>query len=234
MTRKEQELLAKINELEQKLNLLQGTVDTMQVKQDNLTKKVSTLQDHIEKIESINAVATNTSYRLQRELETQQQYSRRSCLVLDGINLTDNETEQTLEVKVKETVEKLVPGAAKDLDKTHRIGPVREGKQSTIVRFSKHSTVKKIYDRRKTSNGIKVRPSLTNFRRKELKKAQDLIQRSQDKSFVFADIFGTLKVRFEKQLNGRYVYEFYNIDELRQLIIDQDYSDFEESNTYLS
>ena len=153
-------------------------------------------------LESINIVSSKTSTTLQRQLETQQQYSRRNCMV-------KQEDEASLTAKVTKIVETLEPGCHAELDKVHRIGPIKDSLQSTIVSCTKHSTITKIFNKRKSQNSYLFQPSLTNFRRKELKKANNVINGSRDKSFVFADILGNLKARFEKPLKGRYVHEFY-------------------------
>ena len=178
-------------------------------------------------MESINIVSSKTSTTLQRQLETQQQYSRRNCKVIDNIKVDKQEDEASLTAKVAKIVETLEPGCHAELDKVHRIGPVKDGLQSTIVRFTKHSTIRKIYNKRKSQNSYLFKPSLTNFRRKELKKANNIMNGSRDKSFVFADILGNLKVRFEKPLKGRYVHEFYDCEDLMDLIIDQEYDAYE-------
>ena len=36
-----------------------------------------------------------------------------------------------------------------ELDKCHRLGPTRDGKQSTVVRFRSHAFKKKVYQKRK-------------------------------------------------------------------------------------
>ena len=49
-----------------------------------------------------------------------------------------------------------------ELDKCHQLGPARDGKQSTIVRFSYHAFKEKVYQEQKEIKGkIKVKLSLT-------------------------------------------------------------------------
>lgn len=224
---REQQLLARIASMEKNISGLTSTITKMNEQHNSLQDEVIMLKKRVSILESINIVSSKTSTTLQRQLETQQQYSRRNCMVIDNIKADKQEDEASLTAKVAKIVETLEPGCHAELDKVHRIGPVKDGLQSTIVRFTKHSTIRKIYNKRKSQNSYLFKPSLTNFRRKELKKANNIMNGSRDKSFVFADILGNLKVRFEKPLKGRYVHEFYDCEDLMDLIIDQEYDAYE-------
>ena len=224
---REQQLLARIASMEKNMSGLTSTKTKMNEQRNSLQDEVIMLKKRVSILESINIVSSKTSTTLQRQLETQQQYSRRNCMVIDNIKVDKQEDEASLTAKVAKIVETLEPGCHAELDKVHRIGPVKDGLQSTIVRFTKHSTIRKIYNKRKSQNSYLFKPSLTNFRRKELKKANNIMNGSRDKSFVFADILGNLKVRFEKPLKGRYVHEFYDCEDLMDLIIDQEYDAYE-------
>ena len=224
---REQQLLARIASMEKNISGLTSTITKMNEQHNSLQDEVIMLKKRVSILESINIVSSKTSTTLQRQLETQQQYSRRNCMVIDNIKVDKQEDEASLTAKVTKIVETLEPGCHAELDKVHRIGPVKDGLQSTIVRFTKHSTIRKIYNKRKSQNSYLFKPSLTNFRRKELKKANNIMNGSRDKSFVFADILGNLKVRFEKPLKGRYVHEFYDCEDLMDLIIDQEYDAYE-------
>ena len=224
---REQQLLARIASMEKNISGLTSTITKMNEQHNSLQDEVIMLKKRVSILESINIVSSKTSTTLQRQLETQQQYSRRNCMVIDNIKVDKQEDEASLTAKVTKIVETLEPGCHAELDKVHRIGPVKDGLQSTIVRFTKHSTIRKIYNKRKSQNSYLFKPSLTNFRRKELKKANNIMNGSRDKSFVFADILGNLKVRFEKPLKGRYVHEVYDCEDLMDLIIDQEYDAYE-------
>ena len=224
---REQQLLARIASMEKNISGLTSTITKMNEQHNSLQDEVIMLKKRVSILESINIVSSKTSTTLQRQLETQQQYSRRNCMVIDNIKADKQEDEASLTAKVAKIVETLEPGCHAEFDKVHRIGPVKDGLQSTIVRFTKHSTIRKIYNKRKSQNSYLFKPSLTNFRRKELKKANNIMNGSRDKSFVFADILGNLKVRFEKPLKGRYVHEFYDCEDLMDLIIDQEYDAYE-------
>ena len=224
---REQQLLARIASMEKNISGLTSTITKMNEQHNSLQDEVIMLKKRVSILESINIVSSKTSTTLQRQLETQQQYSRRNCMVIDNIKADKQEDEASLTAKVAKIVETLEPGCHAELDKVHRNGPVKDGLQSTIVRFTKHSTIRKIYNKRKSQNSYLFKPSLTNFRRKELKKANNIMNGSRDKSFVFADILGNLKVRFEKPLKGRYVHEFYDCEDLMDLIIDQEYDAYE-------
>ena len=73
----------------------------MERKIDVLKEQVSiipTLRKEISELSSLNAIATTTLSTLQKELEKQQQYSRRHCIVIDGIPVPKEEKPSDLEL----------------------------------------------------------------------------------------------------------------------------------------
>ena len=98
--------------------------------------------------------------KLEDELDDQQQYSRRNCLLIHGIK---EENKENVEQKVMEIfVNKLEAGVANvDISRTHRIGRVRndenEGKpRPIIVRFSSYRQRKKVFDSKKKLKGQRI------------------------------------------------------------------------------
>ena len=110
-----------------------------------------------------------------------------------------------------------------EFDKTHRIGGITQDRQQrVIVRFKSHGFCSKVYNRRKQSKRIYVKPSLTKFRLDTLKQAKERYGNSSDVEFIYADILGNLKIRLKNPLNGRFVHEFYNLNELSDILFDAD------------
>lgn len=222
----EKKLLDRIMELEAKVESLNDKVETLEMKVESFEKStVPALHKEITILKDRNAVACTVSQKLSDEVERQQQYSRRNCLVLEGIPLNRRETNESLMKQVKDSIEEL--GIEENefkstIDKTHRIGPIRDNAQRVIVRFNKHSTCEKIYENRKRSKKIQIKPSLTKKRLKTLNSAKERFQKCEHINFIFTDIHGNLKVRFNKQVGGRYVHSFEKEEDLSELVFDAD------------
>ena len=96
----------------------------------------------LNEVVSEKVIASHVSDLLHEKIDDLQQYSRRNCLILDGLPVTTNESISDLKVKVRETVinDLNIDSAEFDneFDKTHRIGPVSDGQnQKVIVRFKR-------------------------------------------------------------------------------------------------
>ena len=237
MTRGTQEkrLLERVLELEEKNSSLESRNKTLEEKVETLVGKVTTLETtvsqllplktEIGKLIDQNAVLNTVTENLSKENERLQQYSRRNCIVLEGIPVHKNENIQALEGKVENVITKELGISREEFmsnfDKTHRIGPVRNNnEQRVIVRFQKHSVCEKIYAQRKKSRKYKVKPSLTNFCMNMLKATKERFEKCEHVNFIYADIHGNLKIRFNQPLDGRYVYNFNDESELSNLIHD--------------
>ena len=224
----EKRLMDKIMNLEATVEKLNKKVATL----EDTVEELLPLKEEIQKLNDINAVTSTVNKNLTKEVERLQQYSRRNCVILEGIPLKHSETISELEKVVKTTIKNEFKIEEKEItaefDKTHRIGGVtRERKQRVIVRFKSHGFCQKIYSKRKDSQRIFVKPSLTKFRLDTLKKAKERFSNSNDVDFIYSDILGNLKIRLKNQLDGRFVHTFYDLDELSQILFDADYNSYE-------
>ena len=209
---------------------LEATVQSLTTKVETLETQVSelsSLKTDVEKLKDVNAVCSQINDNLVRELESLQQYSRRNCIVLEGIKVKRDETIPELENAVKSILKNEFKLEEKEtnmeFDKTHRIGGITQDRQQrVIVRFKSHGFCSKVYNRRKQSKRIYVKPSLTKFRLDTLKQAKERYGNSSDVEFIYADILGNLKIRLKNPLNGRFVHEFYNLNELSDILFDAD------------
>ena len=222
----EKKLMDRIMELEAKVEFLNDKVETLETKVETFEKStVPALRKEITILKDRNAVSCNVSQKLSDEIERQQQYSRRNCLVLEGIPLNRKETNESLMKKVKDSIEEL--GIDENefkstIDKTHRICPIRDNAQRVIVHFNKHSMCEKIYENRKRSKKIQIKPSLTKKRLQTLNSAKERFGKCEHINFVFADVHGKLKVRFKDQVDGRFVHSFEKEEDLSELVFDAD------------
>ena len=115
-----------------------------------ITSKFDELEkDQKEKEETINNLKGEVSYlseklgKMEKSIDAQQQYSRRNCLLLHGIEETKGEDTDDLVLEVLN--DDMVLNISKTvLDRSHRIGNPKTKKKSRpiMVKFVQH------YDRR--------------------------------------------------------------------------------------
>ena len=115
-----------------------------------------------------------------------------------------------------------LPNVINSIDKLHRIGKPKEknGKknQDVIVRFKSHSARYTVFNARKKTNNHNIRPNLTPFRSKLLHEATEITSNVNEVNFAFADIHGDLKIRLVNAIEGRFVFSFSTIEELKNLL----------------
>ena len=76
----------------------------MKGEMDELRSRITKLETQVEMVKSQQAIATIVSDRLKEEVDTLQQYSRRNCLVINGIPTNRNESNKDVEEKVKSII----------------------------------------------------------------------------------------------------------------------------------
>ena len=111
------------------------------------------------------------------QVDRQEQYSRRNCLLIHGI--TEGNQENTDDLALEIFREKLdIELTQRDLDRTHRIG--KNDKRSNrprpvIVKFIRYNDRKKIFSKKKQlkNSGISITESLTKLRMSKLAKARE-------------------------------------------------------------
>ena len=176
-----------------------------------LKDELSSQNDKIIKMESTVALLKNSVNLLQRDKENSEQYSRRLCLRIYGIETEQNEDGNKCLEKAKKVINELgviVPDEC--IDRAHRIGKVKNenGKkeQGMIVRFTtwRHRTL--VYNARKNGEkkyGIKL--DMTKQRLDVLTKCREYLE-SQDDSgvnFVCVDVNCRLTA---KRSNGKFFF----------------------------
>ena len=132
-----------------------------------LLKRIEKLEDKVAELERELIVTRNVNKLLSQEVDDLQQYQRRACVILDGITPSEHETTEQITKKAKNVMVKNLNFSEEEvdieLDKCHWLGPTRDGKESTIVRFRSLVFNEKIYQKQKEIKGgkIKVKLSLT-------------------------------------------------------------------------
>lgn len=172
-------------------------------------EKIKELGERMRKIEgeqmaqkSLDFVRDRVTEELKFQLTELQQYTRRYSVVISGLKTGINEKEE-----IKNIIEKVNSSTKiEDVDKFHRVGPVKEENlQDLIIRFKSHDAKEQFLKKRKNlDRQLKVKPSLTYERRKLLEKARNHLESPETNyeegtmkhypEFVYADVHGNLKV----------------------------------------
>ena len=95
-----------------------------------------------------------------------------------------------------------------ELDKCHRLGKAKDGKQSTIIRFKSHSFRASVYASRsniQNKKKLKVKLSLTKSRTKIINYAHRIAESVPEVKFAYADVNGNVKIHLHEQREGKYV-----------------------------
>ena len=114
---------------------------------------------------------------LENQLDRQEQYSRRNCILIHGI--TETQDENTDDISLRTINEHLeLELTEKELDHTHRIGNPKSGNKRPrpiIAKFARYNTRRKVFVNKKSlkNTGISITDSLTKHRMKFLKKAKN-------------------------------------------------------------
>ena len=118
-----------------------ATVAQHQIKISTLEKQIDHLKGHITITKSKLAIAEHVSSTLHEQIGNQEQYSRRKCLIFEGIRVEQKEKDSDLEKKILNIIQKELKLniQPEDIDKAHRIGPAQGDEQNIIVRFTKDS-----------------------------------------------------------------------------------------------
>jgi len=189
-----------------------------------LSKKVSALETQVTKLSADKETSSHINNILREKLDNAEMYSRRSCLVLEGLPIKRNENIEQIEKSAKETLETNF-GFSKleiesEFDKAHRLGPKIDGNQKVIMRFKSHGFQNRVYASRKNGNDpkYKIRPSLTARREDLLEKSREQLSEFSNFHFAFADNHGNLKVRVKNKVNNRFVLKFNNDIDIANII----------------
>ena len=140
-------------------------------KTDKLNSYFARQDERIDVLEARVAMLESHVQHLQKSHESQEQYSRRLCLRIDGIESPkggDHEKAEQYLDKVKKVFEELdveLPDAV--IGRAHRIGAKKivkgRSSQQMIVRFTTWRDVSGVY-RRKRSKNVKIHLDLTKRR----------------------------------------------------------------------
>ena len=107
------------------LKEIRATAAQNQNKISTLEKQIDYLKGHITITESKLAIAEHVSSTLHKQIDNQEQYSRRKCLIFEGIKVEQKEKDSDVEKRILNVIQKELKlnMELEDIDKAHRIGP---------------------------------------------------------------------------------------------------------------
>ena len=205
-----------LNQLKERLKTVEGQITTLKDENKLLKARVLVLEDQV-------AVSNNTSEKLRTEIDRLDQYHRRHNIMLKNVAVPKKPSQDEDEkfVKTLFTKELKLNDAFEDVDKLHRLGPVRnkDGKktQDIIVRFRSHSMRYKVYSERKKAK-TKIRPNLTKRRMDILYRASKLVENVDPVHFVFANEHGDLVLRLNEKVDDKQYFDFKTMEELKETL----------------
>ena len=193
------------NSLEELFNKLKDEI------MKKFDKKISEQNAKIEKLESIIAIHENTIDQLLIKCDDNEQYSRRSCLRIHGVEVKENEDEDGIMNVLEDCYSSVnLQFDANDIDRAHRTGlpytDKNSGKKvkSIIVKFRSWKARQRFYKGRprhyadsSKKPGFTVSVDLTKRRYLLLTKAKGLIKGNSNIKYVYSDINCSLALRFK-------------------------------------
>ena len=174
--------------------------------------------------------------------DAQEQYSRRPCLVINGMAKPGHQESADNSDDVKQVIETLERecGISQDviknnLDKTHPVGrPDKYGKQLRIVKFTMDSFKETVFrkhkhqrnaciERQKRSGkaiqiDVKLQPSLTRHRIGLLKFANSQSEGAKNIKFAYANMHGSLKSMLNTPVRNKSILEFKTKMEVMEIL----------------
>ena len=152
------------------------SLEFMSAKFDDLEKEIKKKDEKINQLEKTIENLAEKQKSLSSEIDDLEQYSRRNCLVLHGVN--ESNDQNTNEIIIKTFSEELgVEIKEDDLDRSHRLGkPKRKDNKPRpiIVKFARYAVRKEIFMNKKKLKGkrLLITESLTSSRMQSLGDAQ--------------------------------------------------------------
>ena len=195
----------------------------------DLIKRIELLENRVCELESSLQVSQQVNKLLKKEIDNNEQYSRRKCLIIDGIAPVKTETPEQLKQKIKliatnhMKIRNIHPDAFEfEFDKCHRIGPVKNNRQSAIIKFKSDNFREHMYRSKKSApTNVRFRVSLTKRRINLLLHANERVEGIPLIKFAYADINGNTKLLLNQQSNnGRWTLPFDDEDSLDTVIND--------------
>ena len=162
---------------EKQLSDLTDSVQLISDKSNEYEKDRKAKDELIMKLQTQVTELTNKVSNLSVQVDEQEQYFRRNCLLIHGVEENQNEDTDTLSINIiNEYLELDIQPSA--IDRTRRIGnknKARKKGQTIIIKFTRYNTRKEVFMNKRKFKGtnLSVTESLTSLRMTKLKDARD-------------------------------------------------------------
>ena len=168
------EFTSKCEHLHTSSEKAESAIMDVELKMNERESAIKRLQSELDA--NLNKVTT-----LERQVNSLEQYSRRSCIRIFGLKEKHGENTDTLVCEVAKQIN--VDLQAEDIDRSHRVGDpstvTRKGERPIIVKLkSYHKRQELLQNRRKLKNkGITIQEDLTERNRALLQEAYKLFKK---------------------------------------------------------
>ena len=163
---------------EEQLNHVLQTVKFINAKFDEFEKDKKEKEEQIKNLESEVTKMKEEIIDLKKGIDSQEQYSRRNCLLIHGV--TESDDENTDEVVLNVLNEDVgVTVDIKEIDRSHRLGKPKPNSANKnrpiIVKFTRYNKRSEVFKKKKSLKGkqMSITESLTPLRMEMLKKARE-------------------------------------------------------------
>ena len=148
-----------IDELKKLISDLHVKLESQNSEILNLKEYINQQDEVISKLEDRVGVLSASVEALSSQNDNQEQYSRRYCLRIKGIDKDANESSKNCIDKVLEVCKKVdVDITSSDIDRAHRVG---KEKSTMIVKFFSFEKRTSLYRARKKSNATNIYLDIT-------------------------------------------------------------------------
>ena len=143
---------------------------------DELEKQIKNKDEKIQLLENRVEILKEEKESQGKEIDDLEQYSRRNCLLLNGV--VETNAECTDDIIIKTCAEELgIDVKQEDLDRSHRLGKVKRNDNKPppiVVKFAHYAVRNKVFSNKKKLKGKKllITESLTVYRMKLLDEAR--------------------------------------------------------------
>lgn len=161
----------------QSLDSMSKRFDELEATLKEKDEKIKELETKIDNLEDQNEDLVTQNRNFLNKIDDLEQYSRRNCLLLHGVDENDDENTDEL-VLTTVAVEMGIQLNEEDIDRTHRLGKPnrKDGKpRPIIVKFTRYAVRNKVFIYKRSLKGKRflITESLTAYRMKLLIEAQN-------------------------------------------------------------
>ena len=194
-----------------------------------MLKRISTLKGKFHELEGRLLITQTVNRYLESMIDSQAQYSRRPCLVINGMAEPENKSNDKKLILSRPKEE---TGIDEDVIQQNIDKIVKFSSDSFKERvFMKHKQRTKVYIEKKANKPVSGRlnfqPSLTKCQLELLQYAKEKLTAVREVKFSYADMHGNLKVVLNTPIRNRYVIRFKTKKGIGQILASLGTDDYE-------